>query len=59
MALINCEECGHEISISAESCPQCGHVPQDAKDRKVALIGGLFKAALWFALAFVLLLIAF
>jgi len=26
MALINCEECGHEISESAESCPQCGAV---------------------------------
>ena len=25
MALINCEECGREISISAESCPQCGY----------------------------------
>ncbi|MDA7710133.1 zinc ribbon domain-containing protein [Gammaproteobacteria bacterium] len=25
MALINCEECGHEISESAKSCPQCGY----------------------------------
>jgi hypothetical protein len=25
MALMNCEECGHEISTSAESCPQCGY----------------------------------
>ncbi|MDA7701243.1 SMC-Scp complex subunit ScpB [Gammaproteobacteria bacterium] len=25
MALINCEECGHKISTSAESCPQCGY----------------------------------
>ena len=59
MELINCEACGNKISENANSCPKCGHVPQDAKDRKVALIGGLFKAALWFALAFVLLLIAF
>ncbi|MDA8926328.1 zinc ribbon domain-containing protein [Gammaproteobacteria bacterium] len=25
MALINCEECGHEISESSKSCPQCGY----------------------------------
>ena len=25
MSLINCEECGHEISESAKSCPQCGY----------------------------------
>jgi hypothetical protein len=25
MALINCPECGREISTAAEACPQCGH----------------------------------
>jgi hypothetical protein len=25
MALINCPECGRQISTEAEACPQCGH----------------------------------
>jgi len=25
MALINCPECGTEVSKNAESCPKCGH----------------------------------
>ncbi len=25
MALINCPECGTEVSSKADSCPQCGH----------------------------------
>jgi len=24
MALINCKECGHEVSTSAKACPNCG-----------------------------------
>lgn len=26
MALINCSECGREVSSTASSCPQCGNV---------------------------------
>ncbi|MFO2684788.1 CFI-box-CTERM domain-containing protein, partial [Legionella pneumophila serogroup 1] len=29
MSLINCAECGHQISDKAESCPNCGN-PQKA-----------------------------
>lgn len=25
MAIINCRECGHEISSKADSCPKCGN----------------------------------
>lgn len=25
MPLVNCPECGREISTAAEACPQCGH----------------------------------
>lgn len=25
MALINCPECGHDVSDTAESCPNCGY----------------------------------
>jgi len=25
MPLINCRACGHQISVEAEACPQCGH----------------------------------
>ena len=32
MALINCEECGHEISESAKSCPQCGYIPKEPEN---------------------------
>ena len=28
--LENCKECGHDISISAKSCPQCGFVTRDS-----------------------------
>lgn len=26
MALINCPECGKEVSLTAVSCPHCGYV---------------------------------
>ena len=55
MELINCEACGNKISENANSCPQCGHVPQDAN----FYIVGLFKAALVALIGFVLILIAF
>jgi nicotinamide riboside transporter PnuC len=29
MALINCTECGHQISDQAKACTQCGHPNQD------------------------------
>lgn len=25
MPLVNCPECGREVSTAAEACPQCGH----------------------------------
>src|SRR5262245_9308777 len=25
MPLVNCPECGRQISMAADSCPQCGH----------------------------------
>ena len=28
MALINCKECGKEISTEAKSCPHCGYKPK-------------------------------
>lgn len=31
MALVNCPECGHQVSESATTCPNCGHpLPGDA-----------------------------
>jgi len=29
MPLINCPECGRQISTAAEACPQCGHPNRD------------------------------
>lgn len=50
MALINCKECGREVSSEAKSCPNCG----------IRLAGGLFaglrKVFLW-TLAIVLLVL--
>ncbi len=34
MALINCDECGKEISDSASSCPGCGAPVAAAKPKK-------------------------
>ena len=31
MSLIDCPECGHEVSEKAQACPNCG-VPQQAED---------------------------
>ncbi len=25
MPLVNCQECGRQVSTAAEACPQCGH----------------------------------
>jgi hypothetical protein len=51
MALIRCQECGHEISTSAKSCPKCG-----AKQRRTGVlprlaIGIAGAAVLMFAIA--------
>lgn len=32
MAMIRCEECGKEISSTAERCPHCGHETSFAKE---------------------------
>jgi hypothetical protein len=31
MPLISCPECGRQISIAAEACPQCGHPNRPSK----------------------------
>ena len=31
MALVTCEDCGHEVSDQAEACPQCGRPPRTSK----------------------------
>ena len=39
MSLINCAECGHEVSVNADACPNCGrpvHAPPVA-ERKVVV----------------------
>lgn len=39
MALINCKECGKEVSDQAESCPNCGNIIKEkAKSKKVGVI---------------------
>ncbi len=43
MALVNCKECGHEISKNAEVCPNCG-----AKVKKSSLGGCLLLVVLGF-----------
>lgn len=61
MALIQCDECGKEISETASSCPHCGaprnHQAKDVMNYvvnpKLALGGGLLFALLliWFYLS--------
>lgn len=55
MALIQCPECGKEISDVAKACPNCGHPMQSAKIRdgkrkkgeykKLAIVGGIIAVA--------------
>lgn len=37
MALIECKECGREISTSASTCPHCGNLPLAKKVEKAAI----------------------
>jgi len=38
MALINCPECGHEVSDSIQQCPHCGYVMKAKKKSKATII---------------------
>ena len=33
MALINCPECGHEVSKKAKACPSCGYAIEDLDEK--------------------------
>lgn len=45
MALINCPECGKEISDMAKSCPNCGYNSSkiEIKNNKISLIMGIIS----------------
>lgn len=46
MALVNCAECGSEISTAAAACPHCGNVRRRYKNsRGVMLVFWLIAAA--------------
>lgn len=48
MALINCPECGREISDKAASCPQCGNpISEKENDVKHAVIVQKEKSSAW------------
>ena len=51
MALIQCPECGKQISNTAKKCPQCGH-PLNAKDVK-----GILKKQVLAASTLILLVV--
>ena len=58
MAILDCPECGGDLSTEAESCPHCGYVlnPRPTSlDQGFDILGRLLKAI---ALLFVLLLLA-
>ncbi len=51
MSLINCPDCGKEISPNAKACPNCGgRAPKDTR--------GLLISAIQFAIGISLLMIA-
>lgn len=52
MALMNCSECGREISDTAPSCPHCGAVyyEDNPRNRGSGFIAGLFKTIISFAI---------
>lgn len=41
MALINCEECGKEVSDKANFCPNCGCPVKDNKEESKVIVYGL------------------
>ncbi len=59
MALINCKECGKEISDKAEMCPNCGYrLKTEVKERKKAGTIVTLIASSIFVIFFILLLFA-
>jgi hypothetical protein len=52
MPLINCPECGAQVSDKAVSCPSCGH-PMNA-----VAGGGLLKTFGWMSIAIIALIVA-
>lgn len=52
MALINCSECGKEVSTKAEACPHCG-----AKQPQSTLVGSIVGVALILIGALVVLVV--
>lgn len=51
MALINCRECGHQVSTKAQQCPSCGAVIKGSSPVKkglgvIAALGFGFAAAI-------------
>lgn len=49
--LINCPDCGHEVSKSAATCPNCG------KDLKTEGLGKDTKCCLVFVLIFIIVMV--
>ena len=49
MALVKCHECGHEISTSAESCPNCGAKRKKSLGQKEVGCGALLLVVIGFA----------
>ncbi|KXZ65968.1 hypothetical protein AVENLUH5627_02698 [Acinetobacter venetianus] len=49
MALINCKECGSQISDKAKTCPQCGFEQPKKTSLFTWIIGGLFAFGVLFA----------
>jgi hypothetical protein len=47
MALINCEECGKEISAKAENCPHCGYKKEKSSGcLPIIIIGAIVIGAI-------------
>lgn len=42
MALVNCKECGSQVSTDAKACPKCGAKPPKRTSKLTWLVGGLF-----------------
>ncbi len=54
MALVNCPECGHEVSRQASACPSCGHPLQVPRTDAPAPQNALQSPHLWGRVATVL-----
>lgn len=58
MALTTCNECGNQVSTTADFCPHCGYRFQTTKNKTIGCLLLLFRLVIYIGLAYLVLRIA-